>query len=120
MLGAVSDPSVPLWITEGAKKGDALASRGRCAVSLIGVWMFRPKGSDEMLACFDHVALAGRRVFVIYDSDAMHKPEVGMALERLVGDLEARGARPLVVYLPDAPDGGKQGVDDFLAGGGSV
>src|SRR5829696_4018816 len=122
MLGAVADPSIPLWMTEGAKKGDALASRGRCAISLVGVWMFRPKGSDEMLACFDHVALAGRRVFVIYDSDVMHKPEVGMALERVVNDLEARGARPLVVYLPDAPDGSKQGVDDYLASeaGGKV
>jgi predicted transcriptional regulator len=120
MLGAVADPSVPLWITEGTKKGDALASRGRCAVALIGVWMFRPKGSDNMLPCFDYVALTGRRVFVVYDSDIMHKPEVAMALERLVGDLAARGARSLVVYLPDAPDGGKLGVDDYLAAGGTV
>jgi len=119
MLGAVADPSIPLWMTEGAKKGDALASRGRCAISLVGVWMFRPKDSDEMLPCFDHVALAGRRVYVVYDSDVMHKPEVVMALERLVDDLEARGARPLVVYLPDAPDGSKQGVDDYLAAGGT-
>src|SRR5215217_5198987 len=44
MLGAAADPSVPLWITEGVKCGDALASRGCCAISLIGVWMFRPKG----------------------------------------------------------------------------
>ena len=29
-----SDASVPLWITEGVKKGDALASRGLCAVAL--------------------------------------------------------------------------------------
>jgi hypothetical protein len=120
MLGAVADPSVPLWITEGAKKGDALASRGRCTVSLIGVWMYRAPKTADMLPCFDHVALAGRRVFVVYDSDVTTKPEVAMALERLVGDLENRGARPLIVYLPDAPDGGKLGVDDYLAAGGSV
>jgi hypothetical protein len=120
MMGAAADPDVPLWITEGVKKGDALTSRGRCAISLIGVWNFRLKRSPEMLPCFNYVALQGRRVFVVYDSDVMVKPEVQKALYRLVGDLEGRGARPLVVYLPDAPGGGKQGVDDYLAAGGSV
>jgi hypothetical protein len=120
MLSAASDAGTPLWITEGVRKGDALASRGRCAISLIGVWAFRPKQSREMLPCFDHIALAGRRVFVAFDSDVMRKPEVAMALERLVGDLEDRGARPLVVYLKDAPSGGKVGIDDFFAAGGTV
>jgi hypothetical protein len=117
MLGALSDPSIPLWITEGVKCGDALTSRGRCTISLIGVWMFRKPGSAELLECFDHVALRGRRVYVVFDSDVMRKPEVALALERLVGDLEDRGARVLVVYLPDAPGGGKLGVDDALARG---
>jgi RecA-family ATPase len=39
------------------------------------------------------------------------------ALEGLVGFLRGRGARVTVAYMPDAPDGGKQGVDDFLASG---
>jgi hypothetical protein len=82
--------------------------------------MFRKPGAAEMLACFDHIALGGRRVFVVFDSDVMRKPEVQMALERLVGDLEERGARVLVVYLEDAPDGSKMGVDDYLAAGGTV
>jgi hypothetical protein len=120
MLGAAADPEVPLWITEGVKCGDSLTSRRRCTVSLVGVWMFRAKGSPDMLPCFEHVALRGRRVFVVFDSDVMRKSEVQQALERLVGDLEGRGARVLVVYLPDAPDGGKLGVDDYLARGGNV
>jgi DNA-binding MarR family transcriptional regulator len=117
MLEAVADPSTPLWITEGVKCGDALTSRGRCTIALIGVWMFRAKGAPDLLPCFDHVALQARRVFVVFDSDVMTKPEVQMALERLIGDLEDRGARVLVVYLPDAEDGGKLGVDDALARG---
>src|SRR5215208_6670838 len=36
--GRVKDASVPLWITEGVKKADSLASRGQCALSLQGVW----------------------------------------------------------------------------------
>jgi hypothetical protein len=116
----IADPAVPLWITEGVKKGDSLASRGLCTIALTGVWMFRSKGSDELLPCFDHVALRGRAVRVVFDSDVMVKPEVQMALARLVGDLEARGAQVLVVYLPDAPEGSKQGVDDYLTNGSSV
>ncbi len=34
----VKDASVPLWIIEGVKKADSLASRGQCAVALQGVW----------------------------------------------------------------------------------
>jgi hypothetical protein len=34
----LGNPSVPLFITEGIKKGDALVSRGLCAVALLGVW----------------------------------------------------------------------------------
>lgn len=34
--------------------------------------------------------------------------------------LEDRGASVKVIYLPDAPDGSKQGVDDYVAAGGTV
>jgi hypothetical protein len=106
--------SEDLWITEGIKKGDSLTSRGRCTVSLIGVWNWQRGG--EMLSCWDHVALEGRRVYVVFDSDVMVKPEVQLALERLVAALERRGAEVLVVYLP----GPEKGVDDYLAAGGTV
>jgi hypothetical protein len=33
----LADPALPLWITEGQKKADALASRGLCAIALLGV-----------------------------------------------------------------------------------
>jgi hypothetical protein len=115
---AAQDASRTLWITEGIKKGDALTSRGECAISLTGVWNWQRDG--EPLPCWEHVALEGREVLVAFDSDVMVKPEVQLALERLVTYLEAKGAKVLVVYLSDAPDGSKVGVDDYLAGGGAV
>src|ERR1041385_8356706 len=42
-LPQIKDPNTTLWLTEGAKKADALASRGLCAVSLNGVWSFKGK-----------------------------------------------------------------------------
>jgi Domain of unknown function (DUF3854) len=103
MRAKVGEISEPLWITEGVKKGDSLASRGCCAVSITGVWNWQRGG--EMLPCWNHVALEGRTVFLVFDSDVMAKPEVQLALERLAEALEDRGAAVNVVYLPEVADG---------------
>ncbi len=103
-----------LWLTEGIKKSDALTSHDLPAIGLIGVWNFQRGG--ELLPCWDHVRIVGRRVYVVYDADVMVNANVQQALERLVGSLEARGAEVLVVYLP----GPEKGVDDYLAAGGTV
>ncbi len=122
MINEVRSGTGDLWITEGVKKADALTSRGLPTLALAGVWMWCvPKVKPYRLKpCFDHVRLRGRTVYVVFDSDALTKPEVQQALEALVRALEARGAEILVVYLEDAPDGSKVGADDFLAGGGTV
>lgn len=121
-MEAVRDPGADLWVTEGVKKGDSLASRGLCAISLIGVWGWCvPKTkSKELLPCWDHGALDGRRVYVVFDSDAMEKENVQLALERFVATLEARGADVWIVYLPGGPASKKVGADDFLVAGGTI
>src|SRR5215217_2111517 len=113
----VRDASVPLWITEGVKKADSLVSWGQCVVALQGVWCWG-KGNVP-LPEWEDVRLWGRPVSVIFDSDVMTNPKVQAALERLVGFLRGRGARVRVVYLPDAPGGHRQGVDDFFVAGGT-
>jgi hypothetical protein len=91
MLG---DPSVPLYITEGIKKGDALVSRDRCTVTLLGVWTWRgtnERGGKVVLPELEYVALNnGRRVFIVFDSDVMLKPGVHEAMRRLKALLESR------------------------------
>jgi hypothetical protein len=119
----IGDPGVSLFITEGVKKGDALASRGLCAAALIGVWNWR--GSNEYggkvaLPEWESVALNGRRIYVVFDSDVMLKKEVHSALARLKGFLESRGAKVAPIYLPAGERGEKQGADDYLAAGGTV
>lgn len=121
-MRALADTSVPLWITEGVKKGDAMTTHGLCAISLAGVWCWcvpKTHGS-ELLPDWDHVPLEEREVYIVFDSDVMVKNEVGLALERLVSALESRGASVKVVYLPAAPDDAKNGVDDYLVAGGTV
>ena len=91
MLSALRNTAVPLWITEGAKKVDALASWGRCAIGLSGVWNWLLKGGDP-LPCWRHVPLQGRRVYIAFDSDWRTNPSVQRALARLVAFLEGQGA----------------------------
>jgi putative DNA primase/helicase len=106
-LERVRNPGVELWITEGEKTADSLASRGECVISIPGVHNFAVKGSEgvEGLPCWEHVPLHGRTVTVVYDSDACTKPGVQLALKRLVALLEGRGADVYVVYLPEVGDG---------------
>jgi hypothetical protein len=120
MLEEVRGGTGDLWITEGIKKADSLTSRGLPTIGLIGVWNWQRGG--EMLPCWNHINLDGRRVYIVFDSDVMTKEGVQLALERLVAALERLGAEVLVVYLPEAEPGSseKTGVDDFLAAGGTV
>jgi len=91
-------------------------------VVLAGVWMWCvPKVRPYRLKpCFDHVRLVDREVLVAFDSDCMTKEGVQEALAALVAALEDRGAVVKVIYLPDAQDGSKQGVDDYLVAGGTI
>ena len=118
MMEEARNGSGDLWITEGIKKADSLTSRGLCTVGLVGVWNGQRDG--KLLSCWDHVALDGRRVYIVFDSDVIVKEGVQLALERLVAALEERGAEVLVVYLPEAEDSSKVGVDDYLVAGGTV
>ena len=108
------DRRYPLWITEGDKKGDALVSRKAVAVVLQGV------------ACWDvpqdweDVKLHGREVVIAFDADVMVNPNVQGELRKLSEFLRVRGARVKYVRWPDSYSGTTIGVDDFLAGGGTV
>jgi hypothetical protein len=118
----MGDPKIPLWITEGIKKGDALASIGYCAVALLGVWNFKGRnslGGIAFLADWDFIALNNRNVRIVFDNDVMRKPEVQQALQRLIEHLQRKGAIVSAVYLPNMPYGSKVGVDDWLAAGHS-
>jgi hypothetical protein len=117
------NPQVPLWVTEGVRKGDAAVSAGLCCIAVLGVWNFRGAnghGGSTILSDWEAIALRGREVFLVYDSDVMRKREVAAALERLGAWLTSRGAKVRYVYLPAGPGGIKVGLDDYLAVGHSV
>lgn len=112
----------PILTTEGCKTGDAATSRDIPTIVLAGVWGWCvPKVKPYKLRpCWDHVNLEGREVNIAFDSDCMTKQNVQQALEALARCLEERGAVVKVIYLPDAQDGSKQGIDDYLSAGGTI
>ena len=110
------DGSQPLFITEGAKKADAIVSQGGIAVNIAGVYNWR--GANEFgwkttLPDWDEIALNGRNVLLCFDSDVQTNINVRKALDRLSAVLKMRGAEVWVVLFPYA-DTGKIGVDDYL------
>lgn len=112
----MKDNKIPLWITEGAKKADALASHGLCAISLSGVYGYKGKnefGGVTLLADWDYIALNVRDVRIAFDSDVMVNPSVRQALGRLTEHLQRKGAHVSAVYLPGGLES-KVGVDDYL------
>jgi Domain of unknown function (DUF3854) len=112
----LADPTISLWVTEGLKKGDALATHGLCAIALLGVWNFKgknPFGGTTLLTDFDNIAWNGRDVRIVFDNDLMTNPQVRRALDRLTVHLQRKGAHVTAVYLPQT-DGKKIGVDDYL------
>lgn len=119
----LADPLRDLWCTEGARKVDAAISRGLCCVGVLGVFGWRGKndvGGTTVLADWESIALKTRKVYLAFDSDLLTKRGVQQALQRLAGFLESRGAVVRVVRIPPGPDGGKVGLDDFLAAGGTI
>jgi P4 family phage/plasmid primase-like protien len=116
----IIDPTVPLWITEGVKKADALTSRGACVVALSGVFNWRsPLGT---LGDWEDVTLRGRQVIVCFDADARHNPNVMRAMQRLGKWLKSKQAKTVLYLIVPGDVNGKpvKGADDFFAAGGTL
>ena len=113
MLG---DPAVPLFITEGVKKGDAGAGNGLCIVDLIGTWNWlytnSAGGKMAMPEWRDCALNNGRRVIIGFDSDMARNKQVQAAARGLAGYLATKGARIEWLWLPDTDE--KTGLDDYL------
>ncbi|HEY0076512.1 MAG TPA: DUF3854 domain-containing protein, partial [Abditibacteriaceae bacterium] len=121
-LQYLDDPAIPLYITEGAKKADCGAGHGLCVININGVYAFRgknAKGGLTALADWEYIAIKGRTIYIVFDSDVMTKPAVQSALRRLWAFLKAKGAIVKVIYLPEGPNGEKAGLDDHFVRGGT-
>jgi hypothetical protein len=97
MVHLLADPTVRLWVVEGVKKADAVASLGEVVIALTGVDCWRRDGAP--LPDWDLVSLLNREVLIAFDADIIENNNVLRALDDLIGFLGDEGARAYVVQL---------------------
>ena len=118
----IDHPSIPLCITEGAKKAGALLSAGYVAIALPGInnGYRTPKdnhghriGKSHLIPQLQKLAASGRTIYIAFDQDS--KPQtvkaVNAAIRKLGYLLTQLGCHVKVITW--TPDQGK-GVDDFI------
>ncbi len=108
----ITQPKVPLIVTEGAKKALSAEAHGFNAVSVHGCWNWMSEGLpiDDL----SRIAWNQREIYLAFDSDALQKSEVNRALFRLGIELERRKAFVRLLLFPSDEAVGKVGLDDYL------
>src|SRR5690606_38883282 len=106
-------------ITEGEKKAAIATKLGLPTIGLGGVWSFKSKRLGvDLLPSLQKFDWRDRGVYICFDSDAASNPDVRKAERFLADELLRQGAVVYIVRLPPSPDGGKQGLDDYLVAEG--
>lgn len=104
---------VAVAITEGELKAACACAHGIPMMALGGVYSFMSgKRAIDLLPSMKEFVWRGRKVYIVYDNDIAHKPEVMSAQLRLSQRLLADGAEISYISIPPGPD---KGVDDYIA-----
>lgn len=125
-LADLMDTSVPIIITEGTKKADAILTAARAeglryvvlAVNGCWGWKASTEGGSIAVPDFMDIPLSDRRVYVVSDSDFRTNDTVRAGWSGCAQYLSSKTGehRTFLVIVP--PDGlEKQGADDYLAKG---
>src|ERR687897_539824 len=116
----IKQPGGMRYVTEGERKVDAGVSRDVLMVGQLGVFNGQRDKGTALIDDWYELPLDGEEYSICYDSDIETNENVQIAADRLARLLEAEGAKVFISLLPPAPDGSKQGLDDFFANGGTV
>ncbi|MEH2280652.1 MAG: VapE domain-containing protein [Nostoc sp.] len=109
----LADRSIPIIITEGAKKAGAGLAINLPTISIPGVSTCRKMGRlDTWIEAF---AGFGRTFYLCFDADILHKRPVQQSLINIARDLTATGSKVMVIKLPSIE---LKGMDDFIAAKG--
>lgn len=109
----LADPSYGIVITEGETRSLAGAVRDLAIISITGVDCGQVNG--KLHPDLERAEWRNRQVFLAWDSDVSRKPGPRAAMHKFAELLRERGAEVFEVSIPPAPDGSKQGLDDYLA-----
>src|SRR5215208_7906275 len=116
----IKRPGSMRYVTEGERKVDAGVSRDVLMVGQSGVFNGQRDKGAALIDDWYELPIEGEEYAICFDSDIYTNESVQLAADRLARLLKAEGAKVFITLLPPAPDGGKQGLDDFFANGGTV
>ncbi len=116
----IKQPGGLRYRTEGERKVDAGVSRGMLMVGTSGVFNGQRNKGAALIDDWNFLPIEGEQYSILFDSDIETNPMVQLAADREARLLRERGAEVFITLLPPAPDGSKQGLDDFFANGGTV
>jgi hypothetical protein len=95
-VSLLSDPDIPLYLTDEVFKADSAASQGLCCVDLVGLWVSADE-SDFVKRLspgdWNGIFLDHRIVRFVYDADSTHRAETRSAFATLQEFLWSRQAR---------------------------
>jgi putative DNA primase/helicase len=109
----IDDPSIPLALEEGTKKAGLLMTLGFVALALCGVTMGLKKGGKELVNNLAVLAVQGRPITIVFDSDLAVKPSIQLALKALATVLKQKGCIVSVAIIPLELE--SKGIDDVWA-----
>lgn len=119
--GWLADTSRDLLFVEGEKKAALLDQLGYATVGSTGVDCFHDKPYREgtgLLRLHEmilkHVAIAGRRCVIVFDSDYATNENVVTAARKLTTMCNAAGASDVVLARIPQEGGKKFGIDDYF------
>ncbi|MEM8714266.1 MAG: MobF family relaxase [Cyanobacteria bacterium P01_G01_bin.4] len=116
----VERTNLPIVITEGSKKGMALASAGYIAIALPGVWNGARKATDDLperlIPELEKFATAGRQIYFAFDADTkqLTVEQVNKAIHRTAGLMAKKDCHVFVMSWE-----GEKGIDDLIAAKGT-
>lgn len=115
--GQLSDPTKPLYFTEGEKKTLKMNQEGILVAGVSGWWNWS-RGNKELIDDFEPISFTDRKVVFVPDNDWLkrdrngYKKNLEQAVKELSSKLIAKGARVFVKLLPESAE--KMGADDYL------
>jgi hypothetical protein len=115
------DDAGDVFICESVLKAIVLSQTGRYSIGGNGVSCFYVRG--QFVPGFPVEAIdRAKRVIILFDNDVRTNPSVAAARRLLTKGLRDRWADLEILWgdLPDPPNGGKWGVDDYIASGGKI
>jgi putative DNA primase/helicase len=109
----LDDPSIPIALDEGVKKAGLLMTLGFVALALCGVTMGLKKGGKELVNNLALLAVQGRPITIVFDSDLAVKSSIQLALKALATVLKQKGCILSVAIIPLELE--CKGIDDVWA-----